>query len=75
MPVPERLTTSDVFRVLVGLLAVPLGGLILYRSASAGELTPPAILVGVTFVAFGCYRTWFAAHRYRAFRASQDKKI
>jgi hypothetical protein len=75
MPAPERLTVSDVFRVLVGLVAAPLGGLILYRSAVAGQLSPPAILVGVAFVAFGVYRTWFAAHRYRAFRALQDNKL
>jgi hypothetical protein len=68
---PVRLTATDVYRAVLGLLAVPLGGLILVRSAVAGALSPPAILLGVTFVGFGIYRTWFAIHRYRMFRAAQ----
>jgi hypothetical protein len=72
LSVPERLAAADIFRVLAGLLAVPLGSVILYRSVAAGAISPPAILVGVAFVAFGFYRSWFAFHRYQAFRAFRD---
>ncbi len=72
---PEHLTVADICRIVLGLVAVPLGAVILYRSATAGALTPPAILLGVAFMGFGCYRTWFAAHQYRAFRAAQGKKL
>jgi hypothetical protein len=75
LPAPERLTVADVYRAVLGLLAIPLGGVILVRSAIAGAMSPPAILLGVAFVGFGVYRTWFAVHRYQAFRLQRDRKL
>ena len=72
---PERLTAADVYRVLLGLVAIPLGIIILYRSVSSGSLSVPAMLVGVAFVGFGVYRTWLAWQRYQMFRKLQDREL
>jgi hypothetical protein len=75
LPVPQRLTALDVYRVVLGFIAVPLGFFLLYRTLQAGGLSVPAVLIGVAFVGFGIYRTWFAWQRYQMYRASQDKGV
>jgi hypothetical protein len=75
LPAPDRLTALDVYRVALGLIAIPLGFFLLYRTLQSGGLSIPALLIGVAFVGFGIYRTRFAWQRYQMFRASQDKGV
>ena len=63
----------DFYRIGLGLLMIPLGVTILARSFSAGVVTPPAILMGLAFVAFGMYRLYVGIVRYRMYRAFSDK--
>lgn len=62
----------DFYRIGLGVLMIPLGITILTRSFSAGVVTPPAILVGLAFVAFGSYRLYVGVMRYRMYRALRN---
>jgi hypothetical protein len=63
----------DFYRIGLGLLMIPLGITILVRAIVAGVVTPPAILIGLTFIAFGAYRLYVGIMRYRMYRALSDK--
>ena len=65
---PEKITASDVFRITLGALFIPLGVAILVRTASIA-LSVQGILAGMAFVAFGVYRLWTAWSRYRLYRS------
>ncbi len=47
---------------------VPLGITILVRTFSAGIITLPAVILGVAFIAFGIYRVYVGAVRYRMYK-------
>ncbi len=64
LPPPEKVTVRDALQILLGLVMIPLGGVILVRTMTAGAAVP-AILIGGAFVAFGVYRTLFAWGRIR----------
>ena len=65
---PEKITASDVFRIVLGALFIPLGVVILARSVSLA-FTVQGILAGSAFIAFGVYRLWTAWSRYRLYRS------
>lgn len=73
VPPPQKATWMDFYRIGLGLLMIPLGGTILARSFSAGVVTPPAILMGSAFIAFGAYRLYVGIVRYRMYRVLSDK--
>lgn len=73
VPLPQKATWMDAYRIGLGLLMIPLGVTILARSFSAGIITPPAILMGLAFIAFGAYRLYVGIVRYRMYRALFDK--
>jgi hypothetical protein len=52
---------------------IPLGFSILIRTYSAGIFTPPALLLGLAFIAFGSYRLYVGLERYRMYRATRAK--
>lgn len=64
---PERVTASDIFRIALGALFIPLGIMILVRTASIA-FTVPGILAGIAFITFGMYRLWTAWSRYRLYQ-------
>ncbi len=64
LPPPEKFTIQDVLQIIVGLLAIPLGAVILVRAWMLGGYLP-AVLVGGAFLGFGVYRTLFAIGRIR----------
>ena len=70
VPPPQKATRADAYRFLLGCIMIPLGLVILARAWSAGVVTPPAIVMGLAFVAFGCYRVYTGVVRYRMFRSS-----
>ncbi len=71
-PPPQKVTWMDWYRIGLGLLMIPLGVTILARSFSAGVVTPPAILMGLAFIAFGVYRLYVGIVRYRMYRAISE---
>ncbi len=68
VPPPAKATWGDAYRFGLGLLMIPLGITILARSFAAGIFTPPAILLGLAFVAFGIYRVYVGVVRYRMYK-------
>ncbi|MGQ9625819.1 MAG: hypothetical protein ACUVV0_02825 [Anaerolineae bacterium] len=73
LPAPERFAFSDVFRIGLGMLMIPLGVVILVRTLSI-SVTVPSVLVGGAFVAFGFYRLWLAWDRYRLYQQNKRGK-
>ena len=65
---PEKVAASDIFRIVLGALFIPLGVIILIRTASIA-VSVQGILVGSAFIAFGVYRLWTAWSRYRLYRS------
>jgi hypothetical protein len=68
VPPPSRATWGDAYRFGLGLLMIPLGITILVRAFSAGIFTPPAVILGLAFVAFGIYRVYVGVVRYRMYK-------
>ncbi len=64
LPPPSRITFTDVLQILIGVIAIPLGLVILFRTWQLGG-SIPALLIGGAFIAFGLYRTFFAIGRMR----------
>jgi hypothetical protein len=63
-PPPERLTARDVVQIVFGFLMVPIGAVILYRTATTIR-SFTGIAIGAAFLAFGVYRLATAFIRYR----------
>ena len=76
VPPPAKATWGDAYRFGLGLLMIPLGITILARAFAAGIFTPPAVLLGLAFVAFGIYRVYVGVVRYRMYKrgTSNDKR-
>jgi uncharacterized membrane protein HdeD (DUF308 family) len=73
VPPPETVTWQDGYRFVLGVLSLVLGFAILIRSILAGIITPPSILLGVLFIAFGVYRLYVGVVRYQQYRAIHQK--
>lgn len=70
LPPPERFTVSDALHIALGLLMIPLGAVILWRT-SAIAVTTSGLAVGLAFIGFGVYRSWLALSRYRLYRRTK----
>jgi hypothetical protein len=68
VPPPSDVTWADRYRLVLGLIMIPLGTIILVRTLSAGIITLPAILMGGAFIAFGVYRLYVWIARYRMYK-------
>ncbi len=75
IPPPTEATWGDVYRFGLGLLMIPLGITILARTFAAGIFTPPAILLGLAFVAFGIYRVYVGVVRYRMYKRGASNAL
>ncbi len=75
VPPPQKATWADGVRFFYGVLMTGLGITILVRSLLAGIITPPAILIGLAFFAFGIYRVYVGIVRYRLFRGLRDHSM
>lgn len=71
VPPPSGATWADAYRLALGGLMIPLGVTILVRCFTAGIITPPAVIMGLVFVAFGAYRLYTGIVRYRIYRAGR----
>ena len=74
VPPPTNITWADRYRLVLGLIMIPLGIIILVRTLSAGFVTLPAILIGGAFIAFGAYRLYVWTVRYRMYKNVKREK-
>jgi hypothetical protein len=72
---PERATWMDFYRIGLGVLMIPLGITILGRSIAEGIVTPVSVLMGLLFIAFGAYRLYVGAVRYRTYRNHPQSQV
>lgn len=64
LPPPTQFTLSDKYRFVLGFMMIVLGVVVLWRTLSIA-ISPPAILMGVAFIAFGVYRLWLGLTRLK----------
>jgi len=64
LPPPTQFTLGDKYRLALGVVAIVLGGVILWRTVPIA-ISPPAILIGLAFIGFGVYRLWLGYTRLR----------
>lgn len=64
LPPPTKFTTGDKYRLVLGVLAIGLGIVILWRTVVVA-ISPPAIMMGLAFTGFGVYRLWLGYTRLK----------
>jgi uncharacterized membrane protein HdeD (DUF308 family) len=64
LPPPIKFTLGDKYRLALGVVAIVVGIIILWRTVPVA-ISPPAILVGVAFIGFGVYRLWLGYTRLK----------
>ena len=70
LPPPEKFTLADRYRIVLGILALGIGIVMLYRMLTMpGALSLPAVVVALAFLGFGAHRSWVAKSRYREYQA------
>lgn len=70
LPPPVKFTLADRYRIVLGVLAIVIGIVMLYRMVTTpGAISLPAVVVAIAFVGFGAHRSWMARIRYREYRA------
>ena len=70
LPPPTKFTIIDKYKLLLGVIAVILGVVILWR-AIVVAIAPPAVLVSVAFIGFGVYRLWLGYTRLKQLRGKR----
>ncbi len=70
---PTAFTWQDRFQIAVGIICIPVGAIILYRTLAV-MVAPPAILVGGGFIAFGAYRLYVAYARLRLYWQTMPRR-
>ena len=70
LPPPTKFTITDKYRLVLGVIAVVLGVVILWRTFSV-SLSPPALMIGFAFIGFGVYRLWLGYTRLKQLRAKR----
>jgi uncharacterized membrane protein HdeD (DUF308 family) len=64
LPPPTKFTISDKYRLVLGVVAIALGTVILWRTLSV-SVSPPALMIGFAFIGFGVYRLWLGYMRLK----------
>ena len=67
LPPPTKFTITDKYKLLLGLIAIALGVVILWRTLAIA-VSPPALMVGFAFLGFGIYRLWLGYTRLKQLR-------
>jgi uncharacterized membrane protein len=70
LPPPTKFTIIDKYKLLLGVIAVILGVVILWR-AIVVAISPPAVMVSVAFIGFGVYRLWLGYTRLKQLRGKR----
>ena len=72
LPPPTKFTIIDKYKLFLGVVAVILGVVILWR-AIVVAISPPAVMVSVAFIGFGVYRLWLGYTRLKQLKANREK--
>jgi hypothetical protein len=67
LPPPTKFTITDKYKLVLGVIALGLGIVILWRTFTIA-ISPPALLVGFAFIGFGGYRLWLGYTRLKQLR-------
>ena len=67
LPPPTKFTIIDKYKLLLGVIALILGVVILWRTSPVA-VSPPALMIGIAFIGFGVYRLWLGYTRLKQLR-------
>ena len=67
LPPPTKFTITDKYKLLIGVIAIILGVVILWRTISVA-ISPPGLIVGFAFLGLGVYRLWLGYTRLKQLR-------
>ena len=67
LPPPTKFTITDKYRLVLGVLALVLGIVILWRTIAIA-VSLPGLMVGIAFIGFGVYRLWLGYTRLKQLR-------
>ena len=70
LPPPTKFTMTDKYKLVLGVLALVLGVVILWRTITIA-VTPPALMIGIAFIGFGVYRLWLGYTRLKQLRTKR----
>ena len=67
LPPPTKFTITDKYKLFLGVIALILGVVILWRTIAIA-ISPPGLMVGIAFLGFGIYRLWLGYTRLKQLR-------
>ena len=67
LPPPTKFTITDKYKLVLGVIALILGIVMLWRTIAIA-VSPPAIMVAIAFIGFGAYRLWLGYTRLKQLR-------
>lgn len=70
LPPPTKFTMTDKYKLALGVIALILGVVILWRTIAIA-ISPPALMVGIAFIGFGVYRLWLGYTRLKQLRTKR----
>ena len=71
LPPPTKFTIIDKYKLVLGVIAIALGVVILWRTIPVA-ISPPALMIGIAFIGFGIYRLWLGYTRLKQLRAKKE---
>jgi uncharacterized membrane protein HdeD (DUF308 family) len=70
LPPPTKFTITDKYRLVLGVIALVLGIVILWRTIAIA-VSLPGLMVGIAFIGFGVYRLWLGYTRLKQLRTKR----
>ena len=70
LPPPTKFTITDKYKLLLGVIAIVLGAVFLWRAVEIA-MSVPALMVSIAFIGFGSYRLWLGYTRLKQLRAKR----
>ena len=70
LPPPTKFTIIDKYKLVLGVIAIALGVVILWRTIPVA-ISPPALMIGIAFIGFGIYRLWLGYTRIKQLRKKE----
>ena len=70
LPPPTKFTITDKYRLVLGVIALVLGIVILWRTIAIA-ISLPGLMVGIAFIGFGVYRLWLGYTRLKQLRTKR----
>ena len=67
LPPPTKFTITDKYRLVLGVIALVIGIVILWRTIAIA-VSLPGLMVGIAFIGFGVYRLWLGYTRLKQLR-------